>query len=96
MNKISKLGLLFVIVNAIIVIVIGYPDNFNWNGGMALAPIALINFPTTLFIMRLDKICGIPYPYALPALFIIFGGLQWYFIGWLISRILLKIKGKTN
>jgi len=90
-KKISKLGLWLVVIHSVIVITIGYRDSLNFSGGFGLTAILVMDIPASLLIVFLsdfiDNICKIP-PYILtPALSVIFGGLQWYYIGWTISRL---------
>ena len=90
-KKISKVGLLFAIVNAVIVITVAYLDSLGSNRGFGLVWILWVEMPATFVIVPLADFIGNIYPVSrfilIPAVASIFGGLQWYFVGWLISKI---------
>ncbi|MCX5700194.1 MAG: hypothetical protein NTZ63_01435 [Candidatus Omnitrophica bacterium] len=94
--KISKLGLLLAIVNAAIVITIAYLDSLNTSRGFGLVAILGMEIPATFVIMPLsdfiDNIYKVSPFILIPALASILGGLQWYGIGWLISKLISKTK----
>ena len=89
--KINKLGLWFVVVHSAIVITIACLDSLNFSRGFGLLAILGMDFPATFIIMFLstfiDKIYQVPVFILIPTLSIIFGGLQWYVIGWVISKL---------
>lgn len=91
MNKISKLGLWLVVIHSVIVIAIAYIDSLNFSRGFGLVAILGMDVPATFIIMPLsdfiDSICKVSPFILIPALAVIFGGLQWYGIGWLISKL---------
>jgi len=95
-KKVSKLGLALAIVNAVIVVVLAYGDSLEFSRGFGLVAILGMEMPATFIIMPLadfiNSICKISPFILIPTLASVFGGLQWYFIGWLISKLISKIK----
>lgn len=91
MKKISRLGLVLAAINAVIVIAIAWSDSLGFSRGFGLIAILWMEMPATFLIRPLanfiDRIHKVS-PYILiPSLAIVFGGLQWYFIGWIISKL---------
>jgi len=96
MKKISKVGLAFAIVNAVIVITIAYLDSLNTSRGFGLVAILWMEMPATFIIMPaidfIERMGLHVSPFiSISVLASIIGGLQWYFIGWLIEKIYKKI-----
>ncbi|MCX5711163.1 MAG: hypothetical protein NT060_04300 [Candidatus Omnitrophica bacterium] len=90
-KKLNKLGLLFVVIHSVIVISIAYFDSLNFSRGFGLLVILGLDIPASFVIMFLSKFIdsiGQISPFiVIPALAVIFGGLQWYCIGWAISKL---------
>ena len=94
-KKINKLGLWLVVIHSVIVIAIAYLDSLNFSRGFGLVVILGMDTPATFIIMPLadfiDSICKVSSFILIPALAVIFGGLQWYCIGWLVSWLKQKL-----
>lgn len=109
-SKISKLGLLFFIINSLVVItfcVIDTTDAIETSSsGFALLPILMIDTPAmfiampvmsfisnvtlTLVPLSNNTLYVIVQKSIFAVSFLIFGGLQWYGIGWLISKLIKR------
>ena len=88
-RKINKLGLALAIINIAIIMAMAYGQNFDFSGGFGLMPILLVEIPASFIIVIVVKFLANFFPLCIlfPILAIIFGGLQWYFVGWFISKI---------
>jgi len=87
-KKINKLGLSLVVVHSIIVIGGFYLESLNTSKGFLMAAILMMDMPASFIVMLIGKpSMGFHPEIVLAITILILGGLQWYFVGWLISRL---------
>ena len=109
-SKINKLGLLFLLINSLIVITFCAIDTVDAietsSSGFALIPVMMIDFPAIFIAFPVASLLSnlvsspltndayIQYTIVTKSILaisiLIFGGLQWYSIGWLISKLIRK------
>lgn len=117
-SKISKLGLLFLVINSLIVVTFCVIDTVDAietsSSGFALLPIVMIDFPAIFIAFAVSGLIGklvstpltndvylfhqyiIVTKSILAVSILIFGGLQWYFIGWGITRLKERLSMRSR
>jgi len=89
--KISKLGLILVVVHWLILITFFYLGHLNFTSGIGLTVIKIMDIPSIYIAAFLSYFLYRNYAVSffndIIALTLIFSSLQWYFIGWLISKV---------